>query len=155
MLPETAKEKISSGAADAFIKEVLGIPDPSLQDYKDRLIRAVDSFCALYGSDRDVSVFSVGGRSEISGNHTDHNGGKVIAAAVNLDIISVAAARADGVIKVKSEGHREDVVTPDDTSSPDPSRYFHSSSLIAGICHAFRARGYNVGGFDAYTTSNE
>lgn len=154
MLPNKAKETVSSGLADAFLKDVLGIPESGLEKYKTRLTDAVDRFCALYGEDRDVAVFSVGGRSELSGNHTDHNGGRVIAAAVTLDIIAVAATRDDGVIRVKSEGFDEDVVAPEEISAPDESRRFTSASLIAGVEHAYRARGYAVGGFDAYTTSN-
>ncbi len=154
MLPEKAKETIICGSADRFITDLLGIRKEGLGEYKDRLVRAIDSFTSLYGEDRDVAVFSVGGRSEISGNHTDHNGGKVIAAAVNLDIIAVAATREDGVIRVKSEGLAEDVVYPEDSMEPDPEKFATSAALIAGTCHAFKARGLNVGGFDAYTTSN-
>ena len=154
MLPEKAKETIKSGSADRFIKDLLGIRDENLEEYKERVVKAIDSFASLYGNERDVAVFSVGGRSEISGNHTDHNGGKVIAAAVNLDIIAVAATREDGVIRIKSEGLDEDVVGPEESKEPDPGKFSTSASLIAGTCHAFKARGLNVGGFDAYTTSN-
>ena len=154
MLPEKAKETIRNGSADRFIKDLLGIREEDLAQYKERVMSAIDSFVSLYGGERDVCVFSVGGRSEISGNHTDHNGGRVIAAAVNLDIIAVAAARDDGVIRVKSEGFSEKVVPPDAAASPDPEKYSDSASLIAGIAHAFKARGLAVGGFDAYTTSN-
>jgi len=154
MIPEKAKSIISSGAADVLLTDVIGVPPSDLQEYKDRLISAISSFCSLYGEDRDISVFSVGGRSEISGNHTDHNGGRVIASAVNLDVIAVAAKRDDGVIRVKSEGFDEDIVTPDAIFAPDKSLYFTSSALIAGIEHAYKARGLSVGGFDAYTTSD-
>ena len=154
MLPEKAKETIERGLADKMICDMLGVGSAALDEYKARLVSALNRFADLYGRERDVAVFSVGGRSEISGNHTDHNGGKVIAAAVNLDIIAVASARDDGVIRVKSEGFDEDVVTPDDAAAPDPAKFSSSAALIAGIEHAFKARGLSVGGFDAYTTSN-
>lgn len=154
MLPEKAKDLVLSGSADRFIKDLLGIGEDDLEGYKDRLVSAIDSFASLYGEERDVAVFSVGGRSELSGNHTDHNGGKVIAAAINLDIIAVASARDDGVVRVKSEGFDEDVVPPEAVNEPDPDKYSTSAALIAGIEHAYRARGLSVGGFDAYTTSN-
>ncbi len=154
MLPSTAIQTIRSGSADAIVKDLLAIDPKDLNEYKTRLTDAVASFCDLYGDGRDISVFSVGGRSEISGNHTDHNGGKVIAAAINLDIICVASPRDDGVIRIKSEGFDEDVVEKDEGDAPDPEKRFKSSALIAGMKHAFKARGYAVGGFDAYTVSN-
>ena len=137
-----------------MIKDVTGIAPDDLERYKTRLVGAIDKFCGLYGASRDVAVFSVGGRSEISGNHTDHNGGCVLAAAVNLDIIAVAAKRDDGVIRVKSEGFPEDVSAPGDENAPDPEKYFSSCALIAGMKRAFLARGYDIGGFDAYTISD-
>ncbi len=154
MLAKKAKETVASGIADRMITDLLGIGEPDLDSYKTRLCSAIDRFTGLYGKDLDISVFSVGGRSEISGNHTDHNGGKVIAAAISLDIVAVASPRDDGVVRVRSEGFDEDTVYPDDAASPDPEKAFSSAALIAGIEHAFKARGYAVGGFDAYTTSN-
>lgn len=114
---------------------------------------AAEQFAKLYGSDRNVRLFSVPGRSEISGNHTDHNRGRVLAAAVNLDIIAVAAQNMDGTIRLKSEGFDEDIVAITDIA---PGHYpkLSSASLIAGICAGFTMRGYKTGGFDAYTTSD-
>lgn len=147
-------ELLRSGTADPLLKAEIGIKDDALDAYKARIIGAVDSFCAIYGKERDLSVFSVGGRSEISGNHTDHNGGRVIAASVNLDVIAIASPNDDGVIRVKSEGFKEDVIDIASCSSPVEENKFHSAALISGIVHAYHARGYKVGGFDAYTTSN-
>ncbi len=155
MTVEKAKEILRSGKADAFLTGVLEIPEERLPYYKERMERALGNFAVHYGEGRDVSVFSVGGRSEISGNHTDHNGGRVIAAPVNLDIIAVAAPREDGKIRVRSEGfEKEDSLSVENCAAPDPAFAFRSRALIAGVVHAFRARGYRVGGFDAYTTSD-
>ena len=155
MTTENAKEILRCGMADAFLTGVLEIPEDRLSYSRDRIIRTIDNFAAHYGAECDVSVFSVGGRSEISGNHTDHNGGRVIAAPVNLDIIAVASPRDDGIIRVRSEGFfKEDVVNIDECSAPDPASAFRSRALIAGTVHALKARGYRVGGFDAYTTSD-
>jgi len=118
-----------------------------------RYLGAIDEFCKLYGDERDITLFSVPGRSEISGNHTDHNHGCVIAASVNLDIIAVAAMSDDNRIRIKSAGFDEDIVDLN-SITPDPANYFTSGAVIAGMCHGFRNRGYNYGGFDAYTTSN-
>jgi galactokinase len=80
-----------------------------LDEQRRRYIHLIENFESLYG-DLEVGLFSVPGRSEISGNHTDHNNGKVLAASVDIDIIAIAARTADWVIRVKSEGYREDVV---------------------------------------------
>lgn len=120
---------------------------------KARYVKAINDFAELYGSDREISVYSVPGRSEISGNHTDHNRGCVIAGAVNLDIIAIASERSDGVINLKSEGHPADSVNIAEYSEPKPENYYSSAALIAGMCDGFAKRGYKAGGFDAFTTN--
>ena len=146
-------EYISKGGLDRALSEDLAVAPESLPAQRERYIRSVRSHVDLYG-DGDLSVFSVGGRSEISGNHTDHTHGKVIAACVNLDILAVAKKTDDGTIRVKSEGFPEDIVGFSRTEAPDPKYYFTSSAVIAGMEKAFLNAGYKVGGFDAYTTSN-
>ena len=118
-----------------------------------RYIKAVDEFCGVFGDGRDLELFSVAGRSEISGNHTDHNFGKVIAASIDLDIIAVASKRDDMMINIKSEGFPIDEI---DVSDPQPDeKFFYSSgSIISGMTRGFLNNGYKVGGYDAYTTSN-
>lgn len=147
-------EYINAGIIDEMLTKNLGISQNNLSFEKERIKSAVRAFADLYGEDRNISVFSVGGRSEISGNHTDHNLGKVIAASVNLSIIAVAAQRCDGIIKVKSEGFEEDTITPDDAKEPKTENRFKSSAIIAGLENAFLNRSLNIGGFDAYTVSN-
>ena len=119
-----------------------------------RYVSAVEEFSRLYGGDREVMLFSVPGRSELSGNHTDHNLGKVIAASVNLDMIAVVSPRSDALIRLKSQGFSEDEVSLDGELTPDAARFGTSEALIAGVCAGFRSRGYRIGGFDAYTTSD-
>ena len=126
----------------------------ALDHQRNRYAVAVSEFSRIYGGEREISLFSVSGRSELSGNHTDHNHGCVIAASIDLDIIAVAAMRDDDVIRVKSEGFPEDIVDISEYSSPDAARFGSSASIIAGMCAGFSKEGYAVGGFDAYTTSN-
>lgn len=97
--------------------------------------------------------FSAPGRTEICGNHTDHNRGRVVAAAVNLDVFAAVKPQTDGVITIKSEGFPIDTV---DTHSLDvhESEKNTSASLIRGVCTGLKNRGYKVGGFTAYTHSN-
>lgn len=114
----------------------------------------LEEFIERYGDERDVNLFSVPGRSELAGNHTDHNHGRVIACSVDLDIVAVVAAREDSTVRIKSEGFPEDVVDINEYVTPREDRFGHSDSLIAGVADGFRRRGLAVGGFDAVTSSN-
>ena len=111
------------------------------------------TFASMYGADREVGLFTVAGRSELSGNHTDHNHGCVIAASISLDVLAVASPRADGIIRLKSEGFDEDTVEIAAYTEPDPAKFGTSASLIAGVCQGFTNHGHAVGGFDACTVS--
>ena len=119
----------------------------------ERFIKAIDSFVALYGDDRDLQIFSVPGRSEILGNHTDHNHGCVMAGAIDRDIIAVAAKSDKALIRLHSEGYPEDAVDLGLTSDPNAFKSYSSAALIAGMVNGFEKRGYSVGGYDAYTTT--
>jgi Galactokinase len=145
------KELLINGEFDGIFKAIYGEDEIDFQHK--RYLEAIDNFCKLYGNDRDIALFSVPGRSEISGNHTDHNHGCVIAASVNLDIIAVAAVSDTNVIRIKSAGFDEDIVDLADIK-PDELYFFTSRAVIAGMCGGFDNRGFNYGGFDAYTTSN-
>lgn len=118
---------------------------------KERIIAAINSFTSTYGSDRDIYVLSVPGRSEIIGNHTDHNHGKVMAGAINRDILSVVAKNDDGVIRFRSEGFSEDRIKLTDVGDPSSFKKFTSRALVAGMANAFIKAGHNVGGYDAYS----
>lgn len=120
---------------------------------KHRFLGALDEFFKLYGDRDDVRLFSAPGRTEIAGNHTDHQHGTVIAGSINLDIIAVVSANNTGVVRIKSAGYPADEV---DINRLDviPRESGRSVSLIKGILAAFRNNGYNIGGFDAYTTSD-
>ena len=146
------KKYIAEGGIDKAVIHIYG--EGALEFQKARYAKAVDEFAAIYGKDREVSLYSVAGRSEISGNHTDHNHGCVVAASIDLDIIAVASSREDSVIRVKSEGFPEDVVDFSAYNTPDSDKYGTSMSIIAGMCAAFKMNGLSIGGFDAYTTSN-
>ncbi len=150
------KNLVISGGLDADLDAKCGIGARRIEKYRARICRLIDEFAEAYDKEgvRDVALFSVGGRSEISGNHTDHNYGRVIAASINLDIIAIAAKRDDGVVRVKSEGFPEDVVPAEAVDAPDESKFFTSASIIAGMERAMLDAGFAVGGFDAYTTSN-
>ena len=146
------KQALAGTTPDSRFCEIYG--SAALETQKARYLHAVEEFEKLYGADREAALYSVAGRSELSGNHTDHNHGCVIAASIDLDIIAVASPSAGSVIRVKSEGFPEDVVDFGVYNAPNPARYEKSDSLIAGMVAGFRKEGLAVGGFDAYTTSN-
>ncbi len=122
-----------------------------LEHQKGRIIDAIDVFIKNYGADRDIEIYSVPGRSEIIGNHTDHNHGKVMAGAINKDILAVVSKNDEGVIRFFSEGYSKDQIKISDVQNPDKFRKFTSRALVAGMANAFINEGHNVGGFDAYT----
>ena len=143
---------LQTGAMDARLSYIYG--ESAVKAQKERYLAALSAFEELYGKDRDADFYSVAGRSELSGNHTDHNHGCVVAASIDLDIIAVASLSRGHRVRVKSEGYPEDVVDFDAFSAPDPARYGKSDALIAGMVAGFRNKGYAVAGFDAYTTSS-
>ena len=145
---------IEHGELDSKLAELYG--EEAVEDQRYRYIRAIDEFSINFDSDckdRDIYLFSVSGRSEICGNHTDHNCGLVIGCAVNLDLIAVASPTSNRVINLKSAGYSLDTVFFDKLSPSDCNK-FSSSAIIAGICSGFEKCGYALGGFDAYTTNN-
>ena len=115
------KKHIANGGIDAVITHIYG--EAALSFQKERYTKAIDEFAAIYGADREITLYSVAGRSELSGNHTDHNHGCVVAASIDLDIIAVASAREDSTIRIKSEGFPEDVVDISAYTAPVKEKY--------------------------------
>ena len=145
-------EKINCGALDQKFSTLYG--KENVESAKQRYTDAVAKFIGAYGEDRELSLFSVAGRSELSGNHTDHNRGCVVAASISLDVIAVASPTDDGIITVISEGFGKDTVNIREYCAPDADKFGTSESIVAGMCAGFSANGYKTGGFVAYITSN-
>ncbi len=120
---------------------------------KSRYERIARSFEELYGAAEECGFFSAPGRTEVCGNHTDHQKGRVLAAGVNLDAVGLAARNGENIVRIKSEGYRMDVV---DLSEPYPKQEEtgKSVSLVRGVCAEFIRRGYKIGGFNAATASD-
>ncbi len=143
---------LDGGALDATFEALGAAGGPSVQRARARAL--VETFATRYGFYREVALLTVAGRSELSGNHTDHNHGCVIAASISLDMLCVAARRDDGVARLFSEGFGEDTVDLAAYRAPDPADFGTSASLIAGVSVGLRNAGYTVGGFDACTVSD-
>lgn len=112
----------------------------------------LDGFRQTFGEREGVAIFSAPGRTEIGGNHTDHQRGKVLAGSVNLDVIAVVAPNEDNIIRIQSEGFRFNTIDLADLSIHE-DEIDHSEALVRGIVANFTRRGCTVKGFDAYTTS--
>lgn len=112
----------------------------------------LEGFRTTFGERDAYAFFSAPGRTEIGGNHTDHQHGKVLAGSVNLDIIAVVAPNSDNVIRIQSEGFRLNEVELSDLSVHEDERD-HSDAIVRGVAARFAQMGCKVQGFDAYTTS--
>ena len=145
------KKWISDGNLDKKFLSLYGKNQLEMQ--KERYIEAVDAFVELYGDKDNLALFSAPGRTEIAGNHTDHNHGRVVAASVDLDVIAVAAATENGMIRIKSKGYKMDEVALNDLEAKAEEEN-KAISLIRGMASRFVQKGLKVGGLEAYTTSN-
>lgn len=127
--------------------------DNSLIPYqRKRYIDAIQSYVKTFG-EGEVSIFSAPGRSEIGGNHTDHQHGQVLAAGINLDAIAIVQKTTDDKIRVKSDGYDLIVI---DTNSTEfiESESESTISLIKGVAAGMKNHGFQIGGFQAYITSD-
>lgn len=151
--PAHVRQAITSPAMHDVMAVLCG-PDPAvLSEQAGRWQHLADLFAACFPEHSQVRLFSTPGRTEIGGNHTDHQRGRVLCASVDLDIIAVAAPNQDNVIRLQSEGFPKMDVIDLARLEPVAAEKEHSASLIRGIAAAFRQRGCTIGGFDAYTTS--
>lgn len=142
---------IEAGQYDCTLTKLYGAS--ALEYQRSRYTETVTDFEKLFG-DKECCVFSAPGRSEISGNHTDHNHGKVIAAGINLDIIAVVAKTDNNAVSVKSKGFESVDVIDIDKLGEFKKGVSCSRSLIAGMLERLNSDGYKIGGFEAYTTSD-
>lgn len=143
---------INDGTFDENLKRVY-VLDNEVEKQKPRYVETLEDFGELFGWDREVNVISAPGRTEVCGNHTDHNNGKVLAASINLDAIAVVSPNGEDVVRVKSKGHKMNVVDLTDLT-PDPEKFGHSTAMVKGVVAGIKDLGFDVKGFDACTTSD-
>lgn len=143
------KKKILSGGFDG----TFDILYKDVKKAQNRFAAACDEFIKLYGDTNDARLFSAPGRTEVGGNHTDHQNGRVLAGSVDLDVIAVVCPTNDGIITVKSEGYDKDVISSAELEIV-PEETGRAISLIRGVAAFFVKNGHKIGGFNAYTTSN-
>ena len=111
-----------------------------------------EKFAEIYKHDH-AEYFTSPGRTEIIGNHVDHNGGKVIAGSINLDTVGAAAPNGTDVIRITSEGYRDEIVV--DLSKLSKENYKKGTpALVAGMMEGAQKNGFKAAGFDAYVSTN-
>ena len=132
--------------ADEWRNELAGQADA------ERKLGLIERFVSAFG-DKKIGLFSAPGRTEIGGNHTDHENGRVLAAAVNLDTLAAVAPNGDNVIRLNSDGYRPCTVGLGNLV-PQPREVNTTSALIRGVAAAFVDSGTDIGGFDMVMTSN-
>ena len=146
--------EIAAGRWDDALRALYGGSPEQLARQRARYCAALQQFELYFGPGRQVQVYSAPGRAELGGNHTDHQHGCGLAAAVTLDLVAVAARNTDGYVRVKSRGFNKLDVIDLAADGPQEGESTHSASLIRGIAEGFKAAGKAVGGFDAYTASD-
>ena len=118
----------------------------------ERIESVINGFCENFDQDRgrDLMIFSAPGRTELGGNHTDHQNGCVLAGSVDMDTLACVARNDGTMARVLSKGHRQAAVDVSDTSVHAEERS-NSAALVRGVAARLAELGYAVGGFDAYT----
>lgn len=144
VINEIKENKYNDLLADIYVDATL------VDTQKDRYVKAIEKFIALYG-DKDIEIYSTPGRSEVCGNHTDHQHGEVLAAAINLDIIAIVEKAEQ--VKVLSDNYDIKAIDVNDLAMKEDEKE-SSEGLIRGVLAKFKELGYNIGGFNAYMTSD-
>ena len=143
------KKLFAGGSYDELLMDIY-LDDSKLEYQKKRYVESIEKFESLYG-EADVEIYSAPGRSEISGNHTDHQHGEVLAASINLDAIAVV--KKNDVVRVVSDNYDMITISLDDIEKKEEEEGT-TTSLIKGVLKGLQNRGNKIGGFDAYITSD-
>lgn len=139
------KSLIKSKKITNKLMPIYGDDKKSVDEAYKRLDKLIKHFEKV--SDKEeVYIFSASGRTELSGNHTDHNNGKVIAASINLDKLALVSKRDDNKILVYTDMSKEPDIADINNLKIDKKYYHKSSSLIKGVCAGFKNMGKKIGG---------
>ena len=148
---EEVVSKLSKGELDDSLKYLYVSSDVDF--YRDRYMSVINGYEEIFGKADELALFSAPGRTEIGGNHTDHQHGCVIAGSVNLDVIAAVSLNNENVVRIKTKGYPMDEINLDDLEINE-KEYDKAISLIRGVIKRITELGYEVKGFNAYTESN-
>ena len=143
------KQYINSDRIDEILSKI--ICSDKLNEEKARYTRLLDEAFELYG-DGDYHIISSPGRSEIGGNHTDHQHGHVLAASLNIDNIAIVKPNDENIVRYKDGSFQTKPVDLNDLKVNE-NEINTSESLIRGIAYRLNELGYKYGGFDAVCNS--
>ncbi|MCI8810326.1 MAG: galactokinase [Oscillibacter sp.] len=147
-------QALREGGCDQALTAIYA-PNGGLEQARERALHITESFLADFpeNSSPSAALFSGPGRTEIGGNHTDHQHGHVLCASVDLDLLACAAPNGKNRICIHSEGYPALEVDLDDlTIKPEETNT--SAALVRGVAANIAERGYVLSGFDAYAVSN-
>ena len=144
-------KKLKDGLYDAKLKDIY-VDEKKISCERNRYIKAVESYTVHFG-EGEVSVFSAPGRSEIGGNHTDHQCGEVLAASINNDAIAIVQKLKEPCVKVISDGYELITIDLDDLDRREDEAVT-TNALIRGVLAKTKEYGYQIGGFQAFVTSD-
>lgn len=147
-------EQLKRGDFDNALCRLYGEDPNVLSKQRERYARAVEEFEKHFDGTRELRLYSAPGRTEIGGNHTDHNHGVVMAAAVDLDMVAVVAQNNSTQVNIYSQNFERTDSVDVSCLTPQEEEKGSSPSLIRGIAARIVELGGTVGGFDAYTTSD-
>ena len=145
-------EKFKNHKSDERLADIYGTEDSVLSYQRQRYYNAISKYVEIYGED-EVEIYSAPGRTEICGNHTDHQNGMILAASINLDMIAIVAAKEDRIVEFASEGYapiRFDIHKLDISDSEKGT----TTALLKGVIKGMQDKGYRTGAFKAYLTSD-
>ncbi len=147
------KEGLKNGSYKQQLSMLYVCPEEQTKSYADRYLDVLNSYEEVFGTVEEAALFSAPGRTEIGGNHTDHQHGCVLAGSVNLDVIAAACPNGTDQIRIQSRNYPMDEISLNDLEVNE-AQFDKAISLIRGVVKKFVDLGYPVKGFNAYTISN-
>jgi galactokinase len=151
MNTQELKKGFAAREHDALLTDIYVDAD-RIAYQSERYVKAIECYEKAFGED-DVAIYSAPGRSEVGGNHTDHQHGEVLAASINNDAIAIVKPLDEDVVKVISDGY--DLITIDlNNLSLVEDEKGTTTSLIKGVLAGVKDHGFQIGGFQAYITSD-
>lgn len=144
-------EEMKAGKFKELLKDIY-VDEGMISSQESRYVKALEQYIRIYG-EHEVEIYSAPGRSEVGGNHTDHQHGMVLATSINLDAVAIVNKNEDSLVKVVSEGYGMIELSAEELEK-NPAEESTSIGLIRGVLSGLKSRGYKVGGFNAYVTSD-
>ena len=147
------KQELSGGAHAARLASLYCCTPEETPVQAARYAAVLDGLENTFGAHAEAALYSAPGRTEIGGNHTDHQHGRVLAGSVNIDMIAAAAPNDKNQLRVQSEGYDLCVIDLNDLEARKEEENT-TASLLRGECAAFTQRGAKLAGLDVYISSN-